>query len=60
MPLEAFLAFLRHGLTYGGGFLTSAGVATVDETNVAAGAIVTLIGIGWSWMRKYRNKPRAV
>ncbi len=60
MLIESLLSALRHGLTYGGGFLTSAGLATGGEVETASAAVVTLAGFAWSVYRKFKNKPRLV
>lgn len=46
----------RHLLTAGGGFVAAQGYATTDDTNLAVGAIVTLIGFSWSVIEKIRAK----
>ena len=48
MNKDLILSLLRKALTYGGGFLTSSGLATNDEITTGAGALVTLVGIAWS------------
>lgn len=50
---EALLGFIRHILTFGGGFLASNGWITEGQIEVAVGAVITLIGIAWSaWDKK--------
>jgi hypothetical protein len=57
MTAENFTALLRHLLTFAGGFIASSGYATTDEINLAIGAVVTLVGTGWSiWAKR---KPAA-
>ncbi len=58
MTQEAILAFIRHGLTLGGGALVSSGLASDGEIATTAGAIVAVIGFAWSLHRKWANKTR--
>lgn len=60
MTIESLLALLRHTLTFGGGALVTSGAATQGEVETGVGAIVALIGLGWSIWRKYKNEPRRV
>ena len=60
MTTESILALIRHGLTFAGGAMVTNGMATDADVNSGVGAVMTLIGLGWSFVRKYRNKPRAV
>ena len=53
--LEYALGLIRHGLTAGGGVLVSSGISTATEMEIGVGAIVTLIGLGWSWFRKWKR-----
>lgn len=55
---EVLLGTLRHLLTWGGGFITSAGLASEDEIQAGVAALVTLVGLLWSVARKIRNQPR--
>jgi hypothetical protein len=51
------LALLRHGLTTAGGALTTQGLASSDEVNQLAGAVITIVGIVWSiFEKRARNK----
>ena len=52
MTKEAILGFVRHILTFGGGYATSAGLATTDEVTAGVGAFVTLVGVIWSVLQK--------
>ena len=56
MIKETVLGLIRHALTAGGGFLASASLATGDEIELAAGAVVTLAGFVWSVYEKYKAK----
>lgn len=50
---DMILGIVRHVLTTAGGTLAGNGVITDADANVAAGAIITLIGIAWSvWDKK--------
>lgn len=55
MTKDTILGFVRHLLTFGGGFVTSAGFATNDEITIAVSAAVSLIGFGWSVYDKYKR-----
>lgn len=54
--LTTILGFVRHTLTFGGGFLAADGVATNDEIQTAISALVTVAGFAWSVFDKYKNK----
>lgn len=58
MKIEALLALIRHGLTVAGGALVANGVASADDVSMFAGAVVTILGLGWSLYRKVTNAPR--
>lgn len=55
MTKEVILGFIRHALTFAGGFATSNGLVTADDLTAAVGAVVTLAGIIWSAVQK--KKP---
>lgn len=50
MSREQLLGLIRHALTVAGGYVIAQGVA--DEATVAAvvGAVMTLIGVAWSFV----------
>jgi len=48
MDKLAILGVVRHILTFGGGFAVAYGLADQSMVSVAVGALMTLIGIGWS------------
>lgn len=50
---------VRHSLTAAGVVFVNAGVATSDEVNMAVGALMTIVGFGFSVYRKWR-RSRAV
>jgi hypothetical protein len=53
MNKDMLLGFIRHLLTFGGGFLATKGVASTSNIELGIGAIVTLIGVVWSiWDKK--------
>lgn len=54
---DTILGFVRHLLTFGGGFLTSAGIATASEIETGVAAIATLVGLVWSILDK-RNRQQ--
>ena len=54
MNLEVTLGLVRHLLTFGGGFLASAGYASGDEITAGVSAIVSLVGVVWSIVQKVR------
>ena len=48
MSKEAILGFVRHIMTFGGGFVSSEGLATADEVQAAVAGLVAVIGLVWS------------
>ena len=57
MNSDVILGVVRHVLTFGGGFLASAGVIAASDVEMAVGAIVTLVGIVWSALQKKKMAP---
>jgi hypothetical protein len=55
--MEMFLGLIRHGLTTVGGVLVAKGYIDAGLIEGVVGAIVTLLGAGWSI---YDKKKRAV
>lgn len=55
--METILGFIRHALTFGGGFLAQAGYIASSDIELAVGAIVTLIGVVWSALAKSDKVP---
>ena len=53
---DSIKSVIRHGLSFGGGFLVAKGLLSADQVNELAGAIITVLGIVWS-IRK--NKKAA-
>lgn len=54
--IELVKALVRHLMTFGGGFAVSAGLATDDDVTSMVSALVTIIGIVWSFFDKYKAK----
>lgn len=52
MTKDAILGFVRHILTFAGGFAVSGGLASNDEVTLAVSAVVTLAGVVWSVVAK--------
>ena len=47
MNIDGILSFVRHILTFGGGFLVTNGTLSASDMETAVGAIITLGGIVW-------------
>lgn len=59
MTKDTILGFIRHVLTFGGGFFASSGYVADDEVTAGVSAIVTLVGIIWSALdKKNRSKEK--
>jgi len=57
---DSIKSIVRHGLSFGGGFLVAKGLVTVDQANELAGAVITLLGVGWSvWNNRKSKTPPA-
>lgn len=56
MTKDVILGFVRHLLTFGGGFIAADGLAAADEVTTAVSALVTLVGFVWSVVEKKKNK----
>ena len=52
MSKEAILGIVRHILTFGGGFMTQAGLASGEQVTTGVSAVVTLVGLVWSILNK--------
>lgn len=57
MTKDVILGFIRHLLTFGGGFVTAEGLANADEITTGVSAVVTLVGLIWSIIDKTKKKP---
>jgi hypothetical protein len=61
MQKEMILGLSRHVLTAAGGYLLANGLADDSEVNEIVGALVTLLGAGWSiWAKVQAKKAAAV
>ena len=57
MNFDAIMGFIRHLLTFLGGFLVSANLLEASQIDTLVGALVTLIGLAASIYDKHkRNK----
>ncbi len=52
MNKAAILGIIRHILTFGGGMGVSAGYLVESDLTGAVSAVLTLIGVVWSWWDK--------
>ena len=57
MRLEFITSLVRHLMTFGGGWLSTAGYATQDDVSALTGGVVVLIGLIWSWLAKSDKNP---
>ncbi len=55
MSKEAILGVVRHILTFGGGFMTQAGLTSEDDITTGVSAVVTLVGLVWSVLNKRKK-----
>jgi hypothetical protein len=55
---DSIKSVIRHGLSFGGGFLVAKGLLSADQVNELAGALITVMGIIWS-IRKNKKAPAA-
>jgi hypothetical protein len=54
--LPAILGVVRHLLTFGAGYLVARGFIDESTAEALVGAVLTLIGVGWSI---YDKRPHA-
>lgn len=52
MNKEVILGFVRHILTFGGGYVAAKGVIDQAMVNEIIGAMMTLVGVAWSFWDK--------
>jgi hypothetical protein len=52
MNTEIMMGFVRHALTLGAGLLIAKGYADESTVNEVVGAVMTLVGFGWSYFHK--------
>ncbi|WP_043586308.1 hypothetical protein [Geminisphaera colitermitum] len=55
MNKETIIKLIQQGLTFGGGFLTSSGLASSSEIATGAGAAATLIGVVWTILARKKT-----
>lgn len=56
MTMEMILGFIRHALTFGGGWLVANDVIGASDVEAGVAAAATLIGLGWSAWRKWERR----
>jgi hypothetical protein len=56
MTQEDVFAILRHLLTTGGGALAADGLLSSAQVQDGVGAIMVLVGIGWSLVNKWHHR----
>jgi hypothetical protein len=56
MTQEDVLAILRHLLTTVGGALTADGLLSSGQVQDGVGAIMVLVGVGWSLAQKWQQR----
>ena len=52
MNTAMILGLVRHGLTLAGGYLVAKGHLDAGSVDTVVGAVITLIGAGWSIQSK--------
>jgi len=53
MNAETVMGFVRHLLTFGGGFLVTKGYLDSAGLETVVGSLVALIGVAWSaWVKR--------
>lgn len=52
----ALLGVLRHALTTLGGSFVTSGLLSADELQQLVGAVLTMVGIGWSVIEKRQRR----
>ena len=53
--MDETLGLIRHVLTYAGGTLVTNGFLSASDMQLVVGAVITLMGIGWSVYEKRRR-----
>lgn len=53
---EEILGLIRHVLTFGGGYAVSGNLLDLTNLETLVGALVTVIGIGWSVVEKVKTR----
>jgi len=54
---DSIKSIVRHGLSFGGGFLVAKGIVSVDQANELAGAVITIFGVAWSIYKNRKTPP---
>lgn len=57
---DEFDGTVRHAITYVGGLVTAAGIASNDQWTVIGAGIATGLTVVWSWASKKYIKAQAV
>ncbi len=57
MAKNKVLGIIRHGLTFGGGFIVAKGWVTEAALPEVTGALITLVGAVWSIFAPEKNEP---
>lgn len=55
-PPEVAGVMIRHMLTTAGGSLVASGVIDSEQLSQGVGAVMVLLGVGWSIYQKYRAR----
>jgi len=56
---DSIKSVIRHGLSFGGGFLVAKGVVSADQVNELIGAAITVVGIIWSVIKNRQASSAA-
>ena len=56
---DTILSLIRHGLTFGGGFLAAKGLVSDDTLTALIPAVVTAIGALWGAVDEYLAAKKA-
>jgi hypothetical protein len=54
MSFEMIMGFVRHFLTFVGGWVVARGVVDEATMTEAVGASITIAGVVWSFVQKYQ------
>lgn len=53
---DTVLGLIRHLLTFGGGFLASSNIVAASDVDTITGAVVALVGVGFSIADKKKRR----
>lgn len=56
MGMTEVMGLVRHVLTFGGGYLVGHGFTTQSDMETGVAAVMTLVGIVWSYHNKQTHK----